>query len=82
MNRKYAGIREHPYPFPAHRRRMSQQERAAQFSPFAALNGFEDAIQNTTMQFQSADDTVFSIPDPELCPEEARGYASYLQWES
>lgn len=30
-----------------HRARMSRQDRAAQFSPFAALTGFDAAIQET-----------------------------------
>lgn len=36
----YQGVREHS--------RMSMQARAAQFAPFAALNGYEDAIDETT----------------------------------
>lgn len=28
-----------PYPFPSDRKRMGKEERAAQFSPFAALKG-------------------------------------------
>lgn len=31
------------------RLRMSQQDRAAQFSPFAALTGFDEKIEETAM---------------------------------
>ena len=34
-------------PYPRKPRRMSNYDRAAQFSPFAALTGFEAAIQET-----------------------------------
>ncbi len=34
-----------PHPDPTNHRRMSLQQRAAQFAPFAALEGFEDEIR-------------------------------------
>lgn len=46
MNR-YEDILRHPYPIPRARKRMSARERAAQFSPFAALTGYGDAIHET-----------------------------------
>lgn len=35
------------YPMPTSRKRMSMIDRAAQFSPFAALTGYDAAIQET-----------------------------------
>ena len=35
------------YPRPTARPRMSLQDRAAQFSPFAALTGFEDCLSDS-----------------------------------
>ncbi len=37
----------HPDPDPARHPRMSMLDRAAQFSPFAALTGYDDAIEET-----------------------------------
>ena len=47
---KYADMldMEHPEPDPVKHPRMSRQERAAQFAPFAALTGFEDGIEAMT----------------------------------
>lgn len=42
---KYADIIDLPRPESKTRRRMPISERAAQFSPFAALDGFEERIQ-------------------------------------
>ena len=47
MNEKYAAILRHPRPnLPGHPP-MSNEERAAQFAPFAALTGYEDAVEET-----------------------------------
>ena len=47
MNPKYAAILRHPRPnLPGHPP-MSNGERAAQFAPFAALTGYEDAVEET-----------------------------------
>ena len=51
--RKYADIMHLPHPVSANHPQMSQYDRAAQFSPFAALTGYEEAIreaQRTTEQ--------------------------------
>ena len=45
---KYADILHLPHHVSPTRRRMTMAERAAQFSPFAALAGHEDAIQETS----------------------------------
>lgn len=44
---KYDGIMGLPHHVSAKHRHMSMTERAAQFSPFAALNGYEDAVSET-----------------------------------
>ena len=47
MSNKYDDIINLPYPQSASRKRMSMTDRAAQFSPFAALVGYEDAVEET-----------------------------------
>lgn len=44
---KYNSIMGLPHHVSAKHRHMSMTERAAQFSPFAALNGYEDAVSET-----------------------------------
>jgi hypothetical protein len=44
---KYDDIINLPHPTSAKHPRMSLYDRAAQFSPFAALTGHEDAIEET-----------------------------------
>ncbi len=44
---RYDDIIGHPYPFPTRHAPISMVDRGAQFSPFAALTGFEAAIQET-----------------------------------
>ena len=45
---KYDDIIQLEHPTSPARPRMSPIERAAQFSPFAALNGYEDAVEEAT----------------------------------
>ncbi|MDO4466704.1 MAG: hypothetical protein Q4C49_06815 [Bacillota bacterium] len=47
MNPKYEKIIHLPHHQSSKRRHMSLEERAAQFSPFAALVGYEDQIEDT-----------------------------------
>ena len=47
MSNKYSDIIDLPYPQRSARPRMSMHDRAAQFSPFAALTGYEDAVEET-----------------------------------
>ena len=47
MSGKYDDILHLPHHVSPTRRRMTMAERAAQFSPFAALTGYEDAVQET-----------------------------------
>ena len=44
---KYDDMLHLPYPRSRKRQPMSMQDRAAQFSPFAALTGFEEAIEES-----------------------------------
>ena len=44
---KYDDMLNLPYPFKSDRPRMSHVDRAAQFSPFAALTGYDDAVRET-----------------------------------
>ena len=44
-NSRYADIIDMPHPVSAVRPHMSNYDRAAQFSPFAALTGYEDCIR-------------------------------------
>ena len=48
MSGKYDDILHLPHHVSPSRKRMTMAERAAQFSPFAALAGHEDAIQETS----------------------------------
>lgn len=45
MRREYDDIINLEYPYPTEREKMSLDERAAQFSPFAALTGYERVIK-------------------------------------
>lgn len=47
MKHPYEDILHISYPFETSRARMSQADRAAQFSPFAALVGYEESIRET-----------------------------------
>ena len=47
MNNKYEDIINLPYPNKTTRPKMSMHDRAAQFSPFAALTGYEEAVEET-----------------------------------
>lgn len=47
MSGKYDDILNLPHPVSKRHPRMSRQDRAAQFSPFAALTGLDAALQET-----------------------------------
>lgn len=47
MNEKYKDMLYLPHPVSATHLRMSLPNRAAQFSPFAALAGYDDALRET-----------------------------------
>ena len=46
----YADIIDLPHYEPKHHPRMSMWSRAAQFAPFAALTGYEDAIKKAAQE--------------------------------
>lgn len=46
----YSDIINYPYKGSRRPNKMSQQNRGAQFSPFAALTGFEDAVDETAVR--------------------------------
>ena len=48
MNNPYEDIIGLPHPTSKRHPRMSMDDRAAQFAPFAALTGFGDIIDGTT----------------------------------
>jgi len=47
---KYDDIIDLPHPDPKEHTRMPLADRAAQFAPFAALTGLDDAIHETAME--------------------------------
>ena len=46
----YEDIINLPHPDPKHHPRMSMYARSAQFAPFAALTGYEDAVRETARE--------------------------------
>ena len=54
MNEKYKDMLHLPHPVSATHPRMALQDRAAQFSPFAALAGYDDALRETARRTASA----------------------------
>ena len=49
----YSDILKREHPTSRRHPRMSRQDRAAQFAPFAALTGFEDLISETIREHDS-----------------------------
>ena len=47
MSGPYDDLIDLPHPTPQRHPRMSMANRAAQFSPFAALSGYGDAVKET-----------------------------------
>ena len=47
MNEKYERIINLPHHISNSRARMSREDRAAQFAPYSALSGYEDAVEET-----------------------------------
>ncbi len=56
MTDKYDDIINLPHPTSKKHPRMPMINRAAQFSPFAALTGYDDAIQDTERQVEKRDE--------------------------
>ena len=55
MTGKYDDIIDLPHWEPKSHPRMSLEDRAAQFAPFAALTGFGDVIDDTSRKINSRD---------------------------
>jgi len=53
MKGRYDDIIDLPHWDPKRHQRMSIQDRAAQFAPFAALTGFEGVIEKTSRKVNS-----------------------------
>ena len=47
MNEKYEKIIHLPHHISKNRPQMSNHDRAAQFAPYSALSGYEDAVEET-----------------------------------
>ena len=57
LNNNYDDIINLPHYVSKKRPRMSMEQRAAQFAPFAALTGFEDEIEEAGIEFIKKMDT-------------------------
>ncbi|MGM9811346.1 MAG: hypothetical protein ACI30V_00715 [Muribaculaceae bacterium] len=55
MNGNYDDIINLPHYEPKHHKRMAPEVRAAQFAPFAALTGYDDAIAQATVDNAETD---------------------------
>ena len=51
---RYQAILHRPHPISTKHPPMPREKRAAQFAPFAALTGYEDAIQDSIQENQRA----------------------------
>lgn len=63
MSGRYDDILFLPHPTSKKHPRMSAQERAAQFSPFAALSGYEDAVRETARLAEERMETLAHSPE-------------------
>lgn len=70
MNEKYREISHLPHHVSADRKHMSNYDRAAQFSSFAALTGYEEAVIEAARRTDER---------PELSDDEKRVIDGYLQ---
>ncbi len=64
MNDNYDDIIDLPHHVSKHHPPMSMENRAAQFAPFSALPGYEDAIEEATR---------LNIAEKTMCPMENLG---------
>ena len=65
----YDDIINLPHYEPKHHPRMSMWNRAAQFAPFAALTGYEDAIRDTAQENESSYETKNNEERPSVFQE-------------
>lgn len=67
---EYEDILHLPHPVSTRRAHMSRLDRAAQFAPFAALTGYDDAIAETartTQEFRELEDGKQAELNEKLC---------------
>ena len=69
MTHDYDDIINLPHYEPKHHPRMTMWNRAAQFAPFAALTGYEDAIQDTAQENESSYETKNNEERPSVFQE-------------
>lgn len=65
----YDDIRQLPHPDPRNHPRMSMRDRAAQFSPFAALTGYDAAVEESerlTQEWKAPDEAAAEELDRKL----------------
>ena len=67
---RYDDLLELPHPQSRRHPRMDALARAAQFSPFAALTGFDDMIDETNAS--EFDDSEYYFADEELTIDESK----------
>ena len=70
MNRNYEDIIHLPYPKSKTRPPMSMENRAAQFAPFSALTGYEEAVRETerlTDRWVEPDEDALAAINETLC---------------
>ena len=71
MSEKYDDIIDHEHYQSKKRKHMSMHDRAAQFSPFAALTGYSEQVED-------AEKNYFDNPDVEYVAEEDDIYGTHF----
>lgn len=66
----YDDIIHLPHPEPQNRRRMPVEARAAQFAPFSALTGYDEAIDETALRNLEKYTRPADDPNSDPYPEE------------
>lgn len=88
MSQNYDDIIDLPYPFPTRYPRMSMIDRGAQFSPFAALIGYDAAIQETARltdsEIQLDEDAILALNEKilllsEILPQQPKVTVTYFR---
>lgn len=65
MDKRYEKIIDLPHHTSATHRPMSLYNRAAQFSPFAALTGYEDVISDSQQEYETKQELLNTHGDTE-----------------
>ncbi len=65
MKKEYEEIINHKHYEPRFHKRMSMEMRAAQFSPFAALTGYDKVIRRTVKASELLNKRVIDMADPD-----------------